>query len=720
MAALQVKRLSLSTWIILSVMLGIAAGMFLGEYAGRLSFIGEAFIGLLQMTVLPYITLSLIANIGKLSPTDGRRLTFYTASFLLVAIALALSMIVLLPFSLPERQGASFFSTSLLAEPTQVDFLDLFIPSNPFHSLANNIVPAVVLFCIAVGVAVITLENKRIVLDQLDLFTAALGRVNHFLVKLSPYGIFAIVASVSGTMAFDELARLKDYLIICTVAGALLGLVVLPVLLAAVTPFSYREILAVSQAPLITAFATGKVLIVLPMLVESLEELFVKHHPDPEKPVSTVRAVTPLVYPFPHAGKLLSLLFVPFAAWFVGDSVKLGDYPTLLSSGFFSLFGSPLVAIPFLLDTLRLPSDLFQLFLVSGIYVSRLGDFLGAMHIFFVSALTACAMSGMIRLEPRKIALSLLCVGALCGIVTIGTHGVLAVSSGNGYDRDELVQNMHASVNPMPHTVHRQIPETVVDPQEAALERISRTGVLRVGYHPDNLPYTFFNAQGDLVGFDIDMAHFLARQFGKGLEFVPFEFQTLADQLERGDFDVAMSGVEMLAQRLSETRFSAPYLYVTGALVVLDHRRAEFARRIDELDFEGLRVAVSRTASANELIHYALPGIEIVQIGEPRDFFESSDEGIDALVWFAENGSAWTLLYPRFSVVPLRPAIQVPLAYAVARRDEEFADFLSHIIDITRATPFDEQLYDQWILGKNAETKTPRWSVIRNVLGWVK
>lgn len=114
---------------------------------------------------------------------------------------------------------------------------------------------------------------------------------------------------------------------------------------------------------------------------------------------------------------------------------------------------------------------------------------------------------------------------------------------------------------------------------------------------------------------------------------------------------------------------------------VVDHRRAEFARRIDELDFEGLRVAVSRTASANELIRDALPGFEIVQIGEPRDFFESSDEGIDALVWLAENGSAWTLLYPRFSVVPLRPAIQLPVAYAVARRDEEFADFLSRFIE---------------------------------------
>ncbi len=714
------KRPSLSTWILLSVVLGIAAGLFLGEYAGSLSFIGEAFIGLLQMTVLPYITLALIANIGKLSPTEGRRFTYYTATFLLVAIALALSMIVLLPLSLPERESASFFSMSLLAEPTPIDFLNLFIPSNPFHSLANNIVPAVVLFCIAMGVAVITLENKRVVLDQLDLVTAALGRVNHFLVKLAPYGIFAIVASTSGTMAFDELARLKDYLIICTVAAALLGFVVLPVLLAAVTPFSYREILAVSRAPLITAFATGKVLIVLPMLVESLGELFTKHHADPEKPTSTARAVTPLVYPFPHAGKLLSLLFVPFAAWFVGDSVKLGDYPELLSAGFFSLFGSPLVAIPFLLDTLRLPADLLQLFLVSGIYVSRLGDLLGAMHILFVSALTACALNGMLRLELRKIGTSILLVAALCVIVTIGTRGVLTLFSGDGYNRKEAVENMHASVNPMPQTVHRRIPKPVGDPEEPALQRISRTGVLRVGYHPDNLPFSFFNAAGALVGFDVDMAHLLARQLGKRLEFIPFTHKTLADQLERGDFDVAMSAVKMLPRRLLQMRFSNPYLNTTGALIVRDHRRAEFARRVEERDFEGIRVVVPRTGDANELIQPVLPGVEIVPIADLRDFFESGGEGVDAMAWVAESGSAWTLLYPGFSVVPVRPVVQLSLAYAVARRNEELASFLSRWIEITRGTPFDEQLYDHWILGKDAEAKTPRWSVIRNVLGWVE
>ena len=38
--------------------------------------------------------------------------------------------------------------------------------------------------------------------------------------------------------------------------------------------------------------------------------------------------------------------------------------------------------------------------------------------------------------------------------------------------------------------------------------------MLRVGYNPDRLPFTFFNTAGDLVGFDVEMAHRLARELG--------------------------------------------------------------------------------------------------------------------------------------------------------------------------------------------------------------
>jgi Na+/H+-dicarboxylate symporter len=67
-------RLSLSTRTLIGWGAGIACGLFFGEYTAVLSFLGDAFIGLLQMTVLPYIVVSLIANIGRRSAQESRQL----------------------------------------------------------------------------------------------------------------------------------------------------------------------------------------------------------------------------------------------------------------------------------------------------------------------------------------------------------------------------------------------------------------------------------------------------------------------------------------------------------------------------------------------------------------------------------------------------------------------------------------------------------------------
>ena len=58
-------RFSSFTLIMASAMAGVACGLFFGEYCRSLSLLGNAYIGLLQMTVLPYIVFSLIGNIGR-------------------------------------------------------------------------------------------------------------------------------------------------------------------------------------------------------------------------------------------------------------------------------------------------------------------------------------------------------------------------------------------------------------------------------------------------------------------------------------------------------------------------------------------------------------------------------------------------------------------------------------------------------------------------------
>jgi len=95
------------------------------------------------------------------------------------------------------------------------------------------------------------------------------------------------------------------------------------------------------------------------------------------------------------------------------------------------------------------------------------------------------------------------------------------------------------------------------------------------------------------------------------------------------------------------------------------------------------------------------------------------DARADALLLPAERGSAWTLMFPEYSVVVPGPEpIRVPLAYPIGKRDERFASFVNTWIGLKRKDGTLDAVYKYWVLGQNAATRQPRWSIIRNVLHW--
>jgi ABC-type amino acid transport substrate-binding protein len=167
--------------------------------------------------------------------------------------------------------------------------------------------------------------------------------------------------------------------------------------------------------------------------------------------------------------------------------------------------------------------------------------------------------------------------------------------------------------------------------------------------------------------------------------------------------------------------FSEAYLDVTIALVVKDHRRKEFAsfERIKRID--GLRIGVY----GDELyvparVEERLPKARVVGITSIPDFFEHNRDDVDAFLFSAEPGSAWTLLYPDYSVVVPKPGIAaLPLGYPIAKGDLEMVNFLNRWIDMKKKDGTIQDIYNYWILGRGAVEKKPRWSVIRNVLHWV-
>jgi len=711
----RLSQLSLSTWVLVGLIAGIAVGLFVGEECASLQVVGDVYVGLLQMTVLPYIVVSLIVNLGKLDMASCKRLAAAAAG-VLCALWLLMSMLLLiLPMALPEWRAGGFFSTSMLEAPAAINLQELFIPTNPFHSLAANLIPATVLFSICVGVALIGVENKQPLLDILQILLKALGRINHTVALSSPVGVFAIMAATAGTITLDQFARLQAYLLIYLLGTFLSALLILPLLVTSTTPIRYPAFLRAAWAPMLTAFATGKTLVVLPMIADGVTRLL-EDSGVGESPAAKPGALVALAYPFPHLGKLISLLFIPFAAWFSGAPMPWSDYPGFLAAGIVSMFGNTLASILFLLDLEQLPADSFQLFLGSGVICSRLGDLLGAVSLLAFAILTSCALEGRLRLRLGALAvrsavglaLVLLCVGA--------SRAILEPLVRNQPSKDQVLLSMHTAVVRVPHEEAPTTPEA--SPTDAGLTRLARIkqrGVLRVGCFLDNIPFSFRNEAGELVGFDIDMAHLLAADLDCKLLLVPLTPEQLLPELAAHKIDLAMCGILMTTDRLQAATFTKPYMRVTMSLMVPDYRRREFSSLGDIRRMAQLRVAAM---PAQRLAQKLFPDAEIVTIQSPREFF-ADQTSADAMLISAEAGSAWTLMYPGFTPVVLQPeTVRIPLGYPVAGGDREFAEFVSQWIELESASAEFRQMYEYWILGRGTEKKEPRWSILRNVFGW--
>ena len=102
--------MSLSTKILIGMGLGILVGIFFGEEVAFLKVVGDAFVQLLQMAILPFVTLSLIVGLGQLNHQEALSLAKKAGMVLLVLWAIGIGMVALIPLAFPGWVSASFFS----------------------------------------------------------------------------------------------------------------------------------------------------------------------------------------------------------------------------------------------------------------------------------------------------------------------------------------------------------------------------------------------------------------------------------------------------------------------------------------------------------------------------------------------------------------------------------------------------------------------------------
>lgn len=204
------KSMGLFTKIMIGFILGIVAGLVLGEQATKLEFLGTILTRLLTMVVAPLVLGLLICaaadvkDFKTLGKIGGKTLgVFLGGTAFAIAIGLVLCNVM--------QIGAGFVMESTEAYdakeiPSIVETLMNIIPTNPFNSLSEQNLLQIIFFSLLLGFALIALGEKgEPVLNFFRAWTEAWKEITNIVLKFTPYGVFGLMANIVGKYGVDVL-----------------------------------------------------------------------------------------------------------------------------------------------------------------------------------------------------------------------------------------------------------------------------------------------------------------------------------------------------------------------------------------------------------------------------------------------------------------------------------------------------------------------------------
>lgn len=356
---------SLNVQVLIGIVLGILFGILLPSIALEQKLIGDMFVALLKMLVVPlvfasiYTALTGLGSVEKLKNISSKTLGLY---LLTTALAVLLAVIAMNIFSIGEPITSTGLEYAKAAEIKPFSFHDMimsFIPSNVFNSLASGYMMQVIVFAVFLALASFKLEEKyqNVLFNLFTAINEAMFHIARWVINLTPIGVFSLISYIIAKQGIDVILNLWEYVLLVLVVLIIHFIVTLPFVLSLFTKINpYRYLNSVKEAS-IMAFSTASSAATLPVSLEVSQK---------KGGVSKDSAgfVLPLGATVSMDGTAayltIAVLYIANLAGVVmtfGDQIILGITVVALSVGVAALPSASLVMMVVILNQIGLPVE---------------------------------------------------------------------------------------------------------------------------------------------------------------------------------------------------------------------------------------------------------------------------------------------------------------------------------------------------------------------------
>lgn len=247
---------------------------------------------------------------------------------------------------------------------------------------------------------------------------------------------------------------------------------------------------------------------------------------------------------------------------------------------------------------------------------------------------------------------------------------------------------------------------------DAAIMRILKSGHITIGVSGDQAPFVMHDAQGQLMGYDIDLANTLAQTMGVKSQFKTMAFKQLLPALNKGEVDIVISGMNITLERAQHILFAGPYTMAGKSVLTKSSTLAQDSKA-NHYNTSEIKVAALKNSTSEEFVKTFMPTAKYTAVEHYEEgLLMVKSAQVDIMVADMQFCILAVLLNPNDKLITLeQPLSMEPIGIAVSRQNISLHSALQNYLDAYRTVGLFKELDKKWFKDGSWVTQLPNKTI---------